>query len=506
MSADQPRETPEQLLARIGKDYGVGSSVQPEVKPAPPPAPAPKVQPAGLFQRARDALSGRKDQIDRAAGYANGGEIGGGTRRRGAAYDDAVIGEGTAGAKKAITSRQRISPVSSLLYNGMSTPLFDTTAFDAYSSGGYDPYIVDSGGGGVGGSPGSSQGGISPGVAEGAARAALGLGFSAFGPLGSLVDNAPRAFGQAPISAQLAAEMTYPGYDFPDLPSLDMDLPGLDATVASQAAVAEAYGGKDGLSAAMDNLGPLGDAPAAGTWGGPDNSGSSSSTDSDPGPDGTSGGGTNGGGEDDAGDGNGWANGGLITPRAGIGAPQQQNSQMDSARINDMLQRNPQVQQRVTAALQQAVAQGRVDPVQLHQGLQMAQACMNNPALWPQLRQHAIRTGMVQPNQLPEQYDRGLVVMLVAVLRSVEASGGVQALGQKQQQPVQPQQFANGGVIVGPGTGTSDSVHTQNTSTGEPVKVSNGEYVVPADVVRAKGVDFFDGLVKKYHQPTGYQK
>lgn len=48
----------------------------------------------------------------------------------------------------------------------------------------------------------------------------------------------------------------------------------------------------------------------------------------------------------------------------------------------------------------------------------------------------------------------------------------------------------NGGEIVGPGTGTSDSIN---------IKVSNGEYIVPADVVDKIGVGFFDSLRTHFH-------
>jgi hypothetical protein len=61
---------------------------------------------------------------------------------------------------------------------------------------------------------------------------------------------------------------------------------------------------------------------------------------------------------------------------------------------------------------------------------------------------------------------------------------------------------ADGGQITGPGTGTSDSVQAVNTSNGEPIRVSNGEYVVPYSVVKAKGTEFFDKLVDKYHVPV----
>lgn len=56
---------------------------------------------------------------------------------------------------------------------------------------------------------------------------------------------------------------------------------------------------------------------------------------------------------------------------------------------------------------------------------------------------------------------------------------------------------ADGGHVRGKGTGISDSI---------PAMLSDGEYVVPADVVRAKGVEFFDKLKEKYHTPAAQQR
>ena len=52
---------------------------------------------------------------------------------------------------------------------------------------------------------------------------------------------------------------------------------------------------------------------------------------------------------------------------------------------------------------------------------------------------------------------------------------------------------AQGGLIEGPGTDTSDSI---------PANLSNGEYIIPADVVRQLGSNYFDRLVSK-HNHTG---
>lgn len=56
-----------------------------------------------------------------------------------------------------------------------------------------------------------------------------------------------------------------------------------------------------------------------------------------------------------------------------------------------------------------------------------------------------------------------------------------------------------GPVAYGPsdGSGVDDQVHA---------KLSVGEYVIPADVVQKKGVEFFDKLLEKYHTPAAQQR
>lgn len=53
--------------------------------------------------------------------------------------------------------------------------------------------------------------------------------------------------------------------------------------------------------------------------------------------------------------------------------------------------------------------------------------------------------------------------------------------------------WKSGGEVDGPGTGTSDSIKA---------RLSDGEYVIPADVVQKLGVDFFDNLRAHFHTPV----
>lgn len=57
--------------------------------------------------------------------------------------------------------------------------------------------------------------------------------------------------------------------------------------------------------------------------------------------------------------------------------------------------------------------------------------------------------------------------------------------------------MANGGEVDGRGGPVDDKI---------PAMLSDGEYVIPADVVKAKGIEFFDNLKNKYHTPAALQR
>ena len=56
---------------------------------------------------------------------------------------------------------------------------------------------------------------------------------------------------------------------------------------------------------------------------------------------------------------------------------------------------------------------------------------------------------------------------------------------------------ANGGEVEGPGSSVSDSIHAQ---------LSDGEYVLPADIVKMLGVDNLDKMLQDHHVPAAVQK
>ncbi len=194
-----------------------------------------------------------------------------------------------------------------------------------------------------------------------------------------------------------------------------------------------------------------------------------------------------------------YATGGVIgqQPLGNAQQPQQGGNPqglIDEA-SQDLIRRNPQAVQQIKQLIDEAISSGEVSPQQMQTAVQMAQAALNNPSLWPQLKRWAEEQGIADPGDLPPQFDKGLVSMILLVAKTyTHADAGMQGAPQGAPQ----QSLASGGMIRGPGTGTSDSVPAINTSNGQKVAVSNGEFVIPANVVAAKGTDFFEALVNKY--------
>lgn len=215
--------------------------------------------------------------------------------------------------------------------------------------------------------------------------------------------------------------------------------------------------------------------------------------------------------------GEGLADGGLIGDRPGItkryadGGPLLAMGFADGGRIamgavpsnasvNDRVNailRNPKMRQNIVARAQQLMDSGELTPEEVMTMGRVAEAAMYNPSLYPQLRQFVASQGMTP---LPAAYDPSVVTKIIAVSRALQQStpaGQVPPTTAAAVSPPAPG-MRKGGMIHGPGTGRSDSIGTINESTGEPVRVANGEYIIPEHVVRVKGREFFDNLLRRY--------
>ncbi len=198
---------------------------------------------------------------------------------------------------------------------------------------------------------------------------------------------------------------------------------------------------------------------------------------------------------------------GMPVRPAGV-APQQQrmSPQMIEMQLQEFMRKNPQQVQQIANAIMAGFQSGELTPDELNTAGQLAMTALQNPEMYPYIRKYAIQQGLADEQSLSPEYDQGLIFVLLLAIRAVQSQtggmGAVGGMGTQTGTPPQPMMSmadggyvemgdhaAKGGAVRGPGTGTSDSV---------PIRVSTGEYVIPAKVVKAKGKEFFDNLLKKY--------
>lgn len=171
---------------------------------------------------------------------------------------------------------------------------------------------------------------------------------------------------------------------------------------------------------------------------------------------------------------------GVSVPPAGVrqgGSEPRMSPQQMEQQLMDFQQKNPQAIAQIQKVLAAGLQAGEISMDDLNMLERLAMTALQNPELYPYIRNFAIQRGMASEQDLPPEYDQGLIFILLLATRAAKHMQGP------------PPTMANGGAVTGPGTENSDSIS---------VRVSKGEYVIPAHVVRMKGQEFFDSLLEKY--------
>ena len=165
-----------------------------------------------------------------------------------------------------------------------------------------------------------------------------------------------------------------------------------------------------------------------------------------------------------------------------------------------MEQQNPEQVAQIKQAVMQALQSGEMDPRELNMGVQLATAAARNPQLYPQLRQFAIQQGLAGEEDLPQQYDQGLVFAVLLAGKAAQSSIGGQGLAQAEGQPPQPPgvpqanaQAPQATLRTGGTTGES-----RNVDGSIAINAHEGEGVLHTGVMKAKGIDFLNRLNEAY--------
>jgi len=180
-------------------------------------------------------------------------------------------------------------------------------------------------------------------------------------------------------------------------------------------------------------------------------------------------------------------------PPGGVGMAPPGGANVSSVDMRKEIERQLQEHPEKIAELAAEIRASGITEQEMQMLTQLAIAAVDNPSIYPQLRQFAIQKGLASEQDLPAEYDQGLVFMFLLASASV-MQGGQQ--GQAQPQGGAGASFASGGALP------EDSLNPDGSI---PIVAHEGEYVIPKDAVMYHGTKALGKLVEAagLANPTG---
>lgn len=183
-----------------------------------------------------------------------------------------------------------------------------------------------------------------------------------------------------------------------------------------------------------------------------------------------------------------------LAPQGGQGRPL--NFAAIDQQAQQFMQQNPQQVEQIRAQVQQAMAAGEVDAQSLNMFVQVATTALQNPEMWPQLRQVLIQQGMLDAEDIGAEYDQGFLIILYIIGKTM--GGGQMTTPAPMSAGQAPQMsMAKGGPLP---------AKSKNPDGSIPINAHEGEYVIPADVVRKLGTDHLDKMIAKTRGADGKER
>lgn len=163
-----------------------------------------------------------------------------------------------------------------------------------------------------------------------------------------------------------------------------------------------------------------------------------------------------------------------------------------NSEVQAMMQNNPQMAEQLKQEIMQLVQSGELTADELNKMVQLARAALQQPQLYPQIRKFAIQQGIGDEQSIPQEYDQGLLIAVVIAGQAIQGGGQGGAPAGAETIP----SMKEGGPLPNKSNNKDGSI---------PINAHEGEYVVPAEVVRHYGTKFFDDLKTKMDKHNGVE-
>jgi hypothetical protein len=169
---------------------------------------------------------------------------------------------------------------------------------------------------------------------------------------------------------------------------------------------------------------------------------------------------------------------GVAPQGAGLQGPGQTQAdapmdpKMMEMHMQKFMREQPEKVAQIKQTIMEVVQSGELTQDELNMAVQLATVALQNPDMYPQVRQFAIQQGIATEADLSPEYDQGLIFVILLAAKAAQSEMGGNFMG--------------GGEVMKGSTTTADDVN---------INVSKGEFVIPAHVVKAKGTDFFEKMI-----------
>lgn len=171
-----------------------------------------------------------------------------------------------------------------------------------------------------------------------------------------------------------------------------------------------------------------------------------------------------------------------------MGSQKQASYEEVDAEAKRIMSENPQVAEQIKAEIMALMQSGELTADELNKMVQLARAALQQPNLYPQIRKFAIQQGLGTEQDIPAEYDQGLLMSIVIAAEALQG-GGAQPGAQPAAQGGAPMpSMKEGGALPDKSNNKDGSI---------PINAHEGEYVIPADVVKHYGTKFFEDLKMK---------
>lgn len=164
----------------------------------------------------------------------------------------------------------------------------------------------------------------------------------------------------------------------------------------------------------------------------------------------------------------------------------------DIQSIKNSMQTNPQVAMQIRQTIQEGIQSGEITQEELSTMVNIAQTALQNPQMYPQLIQGAIQKGLLDEGDFPPDFEsaKGFLVVIIAMGESTQqapAQGGAPSAALQKPQG----EYENGGALP---------QQSKNKDGSIAISAHEGEFVIPANVVRRKGTDFFEKMIAQANE------